>query len=153
MTKTGVHVGATAAPIVVTGVTTKKSYTCAVRATNALGVGASSMPSASVIVGTPAAPTASHMAKAGSGKLKASFVPGATNGSPTTLFTVKCFSSNGGAPKVQTGAGSPVTVVGLTPGKIYRCSVAATNARGGGLASAASAADHRLKPRTFDDGL
>ena len=137
--KTGVHVGATAVPIVVTGVTTKKTYTCTVRATNARDAGPPTAPSASVIVGAPAAPTALHAVKVGAGKLNATFTPGAANGSPITGFTLTCVSTNGGAPKIQIGAASPVTVIGLGAGKTYRCTVKATNARGTGPPSVASA--------------
>jgi len=43
------------------------------------------------------------------------------------------------APRSKTGTASPVKVTHLTAGKRYTCTVRATNSRGTGLASAASA--------------
>jgi hypothetical protein len=48
-------------------------------------------------------------------------------------------SSDGGLAGSNSGAASPVTVTGLTTGNTYTCRVTATNSRGVGVASAASA--------------
>ncbi len=126
-------------PVTVTGLTTAKTYTCAVKATNARGSGpATSAPA--VIVGAPAAPTAVTAVKIASGQLKVSFTAGANNGSTITSFTATCSSSNGGVTRSQSAAAGPITVTTLTAGKLYTCVVAAANARGTGPPSAASSA-------------
>jgi titin len=139
-TKTGVHTGAAAAPITVAAVTTGKTYTCTVIATNARGASLASAPSLPVIVGSPAAPTAVTATQFAVGQIKVTFTPGANNGSATTSYTATCTSSNGGVAGSKTGPASPLTVTGLTAGKSYTCRVKGTNARGGGLLSAPSGA-------------
>ena len=129
----------TASPLTVTGVTTAKRYTCTAKATNARGTGPASAPSASVIVGSPGAPTHARAVKVASGSLKVSFTPGASNGRAVTGYEARCESNNGGATRSKSGTASPVKVTHLTPGKRYTCTVRATNSRGTGLASAASA--------------
>ncbi len=138
VTETGSHSGASAAPITVTGVATGKTYTCTVKATNAVGTGIMSAPSLPVIVGSPAAPsgiTASHVA---SGQIKVGFTPGASNGATTSSYTARCASTNGGVGGAKSGPSSPLTVTGLTVGKTYTCTVSATNARGMSLTSVPS---------------
>jgi hypothetical protein len=145
--KTGVHMGATAAPITVSGVTTGKSYTCTVKATNAVGDSAPSAILNAVTVGSPAAPTAvkavSGSTTTSTGSLTVTFTIGANNGGAITSQTATCVSSNGGVTKLGTHAGAtaaPITVSGVATGKTYTCTVKATNARGTGMASAASPA-------------
>ncbi len=135
-TRIGSHIGATAAPITVSGVTTGKKYRCKVEATNAAG-GTSSTASLAVIVGSPAAPTGVTAAVV-SGHIKVSFTLGANNGSSITSQTATCTSSDGGVTKTGTHVGAtaaPITVAGVTTDKHYTCTVEATNARGPGLAS------------------
>ena len=137
---TGTQSGA-ASPITVTGLTTAKTYTCSVAATNSRGIGLGSAVSSALIVGAPAAP-AGVKATAGStaattGPLTVTFTAGANNGAAITGYTATCTSSNGGVTGTQSGAASPITVTGLTTAKTYTCTVVATNARGTGLASAA----------------
>jgi predicted RNA-binding protein with TRAM domain len=144
-TKTGIHSGATAAPIIVAAVTTGKTYTCTVKATNDRGAGPASPASLPVIVGSPAPPT-NVVAKSGStttatGSLTVKFAVGANNGSAITSQTATCVSSDGGVTKSGSHSGAtaaPITVAAVTTGKTYRCSVKATNARGGGLPSVSS---------------
>lgn len=50
-TRSAVHIGATAAPILVTRATTKKTYTCSVTATNGWGISPASVASPPVIAG------------------------------------------------------------------------------------------------------
>ena len=126
-------------PLVVNGLTTGKTYTCMVKATNARGAGLPSNPSLAVIVGSPAAPTGVTVVKVANGQLKVSFTAGANNGASITSFTATCRSSNGGVVGSKTGPASPITVTGLTTAKTYTCTVTATNARGPGLASTPSA--------------
>ena len=129
----------TASPVVVTALTTGKMYTCAVRAANSRGAGLASASSLAVIVGSPAPPTSVTAVKVAAGQIKVSFVAGANNGAVTTSYTATCTSSNGGLTGAQTGPVGPLTVTALTAGKNYACTVKATNARGPGLSSAASA--------------
>ncbi len=140
VTKTGLHYYATPAPITVTGVTTGKTYTCTVTATNARGTGLASSPSLPVIVGSPGAPTGVTVTHVAAGEIKVAFTPGANNGSTTTSYTASCVSSNGGVAGMKSGTATPLTVTGLTVGSTYRCTVTATNARGTSLASNPSGA-------------
>jgi hypothetical protein len=138
-TRTGTHSGATAAPIAVASVTTGKTYTCTVTATNAIGTSLASAKSPAVIAGAPAAPAKVTAIRVASGRLKVSFMPGANNGSPVTSYNASCASGNGGVTRAKSGTGSPLTVTGLTVGKSYTCTVTATNARGKSPTSQASA--------------
>ena len=84
----------------------------------------------------PSSPT-SVVATAGDASVSVAFtVPLSNGGSVITSYTVT--SSPGGI--TATGAGSPITVTGLTNGTTYTFTVVATNAVGNSLASAASAA-------------
>jgi hypothetical protein len=139
-TKLGVRVGPIPGPVVITGVTTAKLYTCAVSATNPMGTSAPSAPSHAVTVGAPAQPVKPIATKVSSGVLSVSFARPVNNGASITGYTVVCSSGNGGVKVTVGGAASPLTVRGLTPGKSYTCMVAASNSRGLGVASAPSAA-------------
>ena len=140
VTKTGMHIGATAAPITVGAVTTAKTYTCAVEATNSRGTGPVSAASPPVVVGAPAAPSAPTAAKIVAGSMRVTFTPPANNGAPITSYTAICTSLNGGVTKSTAGPASPITVAGLTTTKTYTCTVTATNARGVGARSGPSVA-------------
>ena len=140
VTKTGTHRGADAAPIAVAGLTTGKTYTCTVTDTNARGKGLASARSLPVVVGSPAAPTRVTATRVAAGQIKVGFTPGSDNGSRITGYTASCTSSNGGVPGVKSGGASPLAVTGLTAGDSYRCTVAATNARGTSPVSATSGA-------------
>ncbi len=85
----------------------------------------------------PGAPTIGT-ATAGDTQATVTFTPPASNGGATiSLYTVT--SSPGGA--TGTGAGSPITVNGLTNGVSYTFTVTADNSAGTGAASAASNAE------------
>lgn len=74
---------------------------------------------------------------AGPGRATLNFSPPSSNGgSPITSYTATC-SANGQITRTATGTASPLTVVGLTAGVAYSCSLTATNS--GGFTSAVSA--------------
>jgi titin len=140
LTRTGTHTGPTPATITVAAVTTAKTYTCTVKASNARGASLASAPSLPVVVGSPTAPTGVTATRQAAGQIKVTFISGANNGSPITGYTARCISSDGGVPNVKSGPASPLTVVSLSAGKSYTCTVTATNARGTSPASIASGA-------------
>lgn len=85
-------------------------------------------------ISVPDAPTIG-LAIAGEGQVSVAFTPPGNNGgSAITGYTVT--SNPGGI--TGTGAGSPITVTGLTNGIAYTFTVIATNAAGNSIASAAS---------------
>jgi titin len=138
-TRSAVHVGATAAPIIVENATLKRTYTCRVAATNASGNGPWSVASGPIVVGAPARVGTPSVAKIASGEFRVSFpmlTAAATNGSPLTApkYTATCQSGQG-APNSASGAGSPIIVTGLTVDNFYVCTVSAHNARGSSVAS------------------
>jgi alpha-tubulin suppressor-like RCC1 family protein len=139
VTVTGTHTGATAAPIVVNGATTDKTYTCTVSATNSRGTSPASASSPRVVTGSPAEPTSVSVQNLIPGVIGISFTRGDDNGSPVIGVTATCTSSNGGKTVASTDTGSSLFVAGLTVGKTYRCTITATNLRGTGRASAPSA--------------
>src|SRR5262249_43697255 len=107
----------------------------------------SSTPSNSDIVGSPAVPTnvnaVSGSTTAATGSLTVTFTLGADNGSAITSQTVFCIDNLSGGPRTVTHLGSvavPVIVTGVTTGKLYTCTVTATNARGVSMTSAPSPA-------------
>jgi hypothetical protein len=132
VTKTGVS---TVSPITIANATTGKTYTCTLKAHNARGYGLASVSSGAIVVGAPAKPAQPVASSVGPGALRLTFTPltsAQTNGSPLTTpnYTASCISSDGGVTRSATGAGSPITVTGLTVGKSYRCNLRAHNARG-----------------------
>jgi hypothetical protein len=128
-----------ASPITVTGLTNGKTYICTVTATNAAGDGPASLPSAPSIPSTvPDAPPQPTVV-VGAAQITVTFgAPASDGGFPIIGFTVACSSSDGGTPGTNKGFASPITVTGLTIGKTYTCTVAATNFNGDGPASSPS---------------
>lgn len=114
-------------PITVTGLTNGKAYTFKVTATNGVGTGPASMPSAPVTPSSvPDAPTITNVT---AGVLSATVTfktPAFNGGSPITGYTV--ISDPDGV--VKTGKASPITVSGLRFGVPYTFSMTATNAIG-----------------------
>jgi predicted phage tail protein len=141
----GADASGSAGPIVVTGLTNGTAYTLTVRATNSVGVGTASRPSAAVTPATiPGAPT-SIVGTRGNGQVSVSFTaPSDNGGDPITSYTVT--ASPGGA--TASGSASPIVVTGLTNGASHTFTVRATNGVGAGPASAASAA---VTPATVPD--
>lgn len=135
---TGQTVTGPASPLVVTGLTKGTAVTFTVAAKNVYGYGAESPASNSVTpVTVPGAPTGVTATPGAGGTASVAFTPPTDNGgSPITSYTVT--SAPGGL--TATGAGSPLTVTGLTAGTSYTFTATATNAVGTSAASAPSAA-------------
>jgi hypothetical protein len=128
----------TGSPIAVVKLTAGKHYTCKVRATNAVGTGAYSVPSAGFQVTTvPLAPVAVAATSVGT-TATVSFTPAFDGGSSVTSDYVLCSSTDGGKARANTGPSSPIQVSKLSPGKTYSCRVKATNAVGTGSYSLSS---------------
>ena len=129
------NAGTTSTTHTVTRLTNGTTYTFTVTATNASGTGPPSGASNPVTPATtPGAPTGVS-ATAGNALAQVFFTPPASNGgSAITGYTV---TSNPAVPggALLTGAGSPITVTGLTNGTAYTFTVTATNAIGTGPAS------------------
>ena len=129
----------TATTETVAGLQNGKSYRFQIAAQNAVGTGAWSATSGGTIAGAPGQPSKPSVRVAGSG-IRVSFHTPANNGAAIKSFSATCTSGNGGATGTHSGSASPVTVTGLTHGKTYTCQVSATNSRGAGPRSVASAA-------------
>jgi hypothetical protein len=132
-TRTGVHIGASAAPITVTGATLARRYRCSVQAFNAKGASPAAM-SGTITVGAPAQVSSVNATKVQSGRLRVTFrnlTPADANGSPliTPKYTATC-KSGIGFTRTGVGAASPIYVGGLLTGQGYTCTVVAHNARG-----------------------
>jgi len=82
----------------------------------------------------PGPPTITGV-KAGNASIAATFTPPASNGgSAITGYTVTAvpLDAASGPTRTALGAGSPITVTGLTNGAAYNLTVHATNAIGNG---------------------
>jgi len=120
----------------VTGLTTGTVYTFTVTATNTNGIGEPSVPTAPMTEGTPGPPTGVSGTQGGTTQSTISWTaPAANGGSTITGYTAT--SSPGGLTCTTTG--TSCTVTGLTNNQPYTFTVTATNARGVGQTSAASA--------------
>ena len=119
-----------------TGLTNGTAYTFTVTATNGVGAGPASAPSAAVTPAVaPGAPTAVSAVGANTSATVSWTAPSSNGGNPITGYTVT--SSPDGVIATTAGATS-VAVTGLTNGTPYTFTVVATNAVGPGPASAAS---------------
>jgi large repetitive protein len=130
-------------PIIVTGLTNGKTYTCAVDATNNIGEGPLSPASATVIPRVPpGAPTAvkvvSGNAPGVTGAAVVSFSVGNGNGSAITSFRATCTDLKNGHKFAKTGAKSPLAVTGITTGHAVSC--VAVDIGPGGTSPASAAA-------------
>ena len=142
----GTNTGATS-PIVVSSLENGHTYTCTVTATNTDGTSAPSPASDPAVPSTvPDAPPQPTVTS-GDAQITVTFSPPASDGgSPITLYTADCTSSDSGTPGTNTGATSPIVVSSLDNGHTYTCTVTATNTDGAGSPSPASGP---AVPRTF----
>ena len=129
----------TATTETLTGLKNGTTYTFAIAAINASGSGPFSAVSVATKVGAPAAPTLVKALRVGRGRLRVTFVAGATNGARIARYTATCTSSNGGTRKTATSSTRSIKIAGLTLGKRYTCTVTATNANGTSPISTSSA--------------
>ncbi|MEP7054491.1 MAG: fibronectin type III domain-containing protein [Actinomycetota bacterium] len=120
----------------VTGLTNGTAYSFTVTATNGLGTGPSSAPSAPVVPATVPGPPPSVSAALSSGQALVTWAAAATGGSPITGYTA--VATPGGASCTTAGV-LGCTITGLANGTAYLFTVTATNAMGAGPASAPSA--------------
>ena len=120
-----------ASPILVSGLTSGKAYTCTVVATNGVGIGPAS--SASNVVtplplSAPGVPTLLRLVSS-NGVMKVLFsAPASDGGLPIITYTATC--SIGNQVFAATGSTSPIIVTGLSNGTSYQCSISARNSVG-----------------------
>jgi len=124
---------------VIYGLTDGASVTFTVAAANSGGIWAASPPTAPIVIGAPAAPSMVRATKIAGRALRVSFTPPAGDGAPIDGYAATCRSSNGGKTRTAWGRTRQLTVVGLTAGKTYSCTVVAANRRGASRASSPSA--------------
>ncbi len=111
------------------------TYTFRVTAANSYGLGGQSPSSASVVVGTAAAPPTAS-ATPGNGIAALSWTAPNTNGSAITGYQITTIKDGvAQAPQLIAGTGTTKSMTGLTNGATYTFAVAAVNARGTGPAT------------------
>jgi len=121
---------ASTSPITVAGLTAADTYTCTAAAHNNIGFGTASAPSSPVVARptAPGAPTIISVKAIGQRSVSVTLTkPANDGGAPITNYLVTCTSSNGGAKRSRLAHAPPIRVAGLTAGKTYTCTVAASN--------------------------
>ena len=122
--------GGAASPIVVTGLSNGNTYTCVVLASNVNGAGGASPSSLPAVPGAAPDPPAQPTLATGDGGIDVSFTAPFDGGFPISGYKVVCSSNDGGLPGFAAGAATTIDVTGVTVGKTYTCTVAATNING-----------------------
>ncbi|WGX94628.1 fibronectin type III domain-containing protein [Nocardioides sp. L-11A] len=117
----------------VTGLTNGTSYTFTVRATNVIGDGPASVPSAAVVPAAVPAQVAQPGAERRDGAARVTWTAADGNGYAVTTYTVK--AAPGGRTVIVDGTSTAATVDGLTNGTAYTFTVVAANTLGAGTVS------------------
>lgn len=124
---------AAASPIVVTGLTNGREYSCSVTARNAVGESASSLAVAATPYTTPPAPTLGGVT-VGDGFIEVALTaPDEDGGNKILDYELACTTE--GDSKTVSAASSPLKLSGLRNGSAYACTVRARNAAGKGAAA------------------
>lgn len=141
--------GESSSPVTVDGLTNGTAYSVRLRAVNAVGAGAPSLPVAVEPVAGPTLPDppTALVATAGDGTASIAFTPPVSDGgSPLTNYE---YSVDGGLTWVPFGpvdTASPVVLTGLTNGTTYEVVLRAVNAVGAGEPSEAVSVVPRTVP-------
>jgi hypothetical protein len=139
----GITATGTGSPITVTGLTNGTAYTFTVTATNAVGTGTASTPSASVTPATVPNPPTAVSALAGNGEVTLSWLPPSSDGgSPITDYVIQyklSSDSNWTVFATPVSTATTATVTGLTNDVSYDFEVSAVNAIGQSVVNSASA--------------
>jgi hypothetical protein len=126
-------------PLTITGLQSNTSYTFTGKATNSIGIGASSSPSSAITATTvPQAPTIGTVSITNSTTVSVPFTANASGGSSITSYTVTASPT---VSDISTAAGtsSPLTVTGTFAASTgYTFTLIATNSNGSSSASSAS---------------
>lgn len=138
-----------ASPLTVSPLINNTTYSCSVTASNAFGVSPASTAATVTPLGTigaPGAPTLLTATAANTSTLLSFQAPAGAGASPITAYTAAC--RNGSTTISQSGASSPILVLGLTNAVGYSCTVTAANATGAGPASLALSVTPNPTPAT-----
>jgi cysteine-rich repeat protein len=134
---------------IVTGLTNGTAYTFTVFATNAVGDGPASDPTASSTPGGLAGAPVLTAATPGDKQVSLTWTaPGDTGGVALTGYTIDWTGGAGGTQTTADATTTAATIAGLTNGTAYTFTIYAVNARGPGAASNALAAT----PMSFPPG-
>jgi titin len=124
-------------PISVTGLTSSKTYTCAVAAINKIGSGPPSARSAKVttLPTVPGAPTITAVTSGMHSVTVAFKKPASDGGAPIQSYVVRCGGEYGA--RTHRASNSPITIACVEGAEDYDCTAAATNRMGTGHTSVA----------------
>jgi hypothetical protein len=124
-------------PIVVSGLTNGRRYTCTAAARNTTGVGPESAATNAILVGLPTAPTGVHAIGAVTRATVVWTAPASDGGSPIERYVVTAYrGSVAEATRVFAPTAPTAVITGLSNGVLYSFRVAAVNTHGAGIVSA-----------------
>ena len=130
--------GTLSSPFTVSGLTNGTTYSVKLRADNAIGVGASSVPASTTPRTIPGAPGSVVVVSNTASADVTWTAPTDNGGAPVTGYTASAYATGTGTTAVSTCTTSGATscsIPGLTNGTVYYVEVAATNNAGTGAAS------------------